>query len=95
MVLHLAKMAQDAGLDGVVASAKEASAIRQACGPDFLIVTPGIRPSWAASDDQARIVTPGDAIAGGADYIVVGRPIVRADNRVEAARRIVAELEQN
>lgn len=72
MVPHLAKMAQDAGLDGVVASAKEASAIRQACGPEFLIVTPGIRPSWAASDDQARIVTPKDAIAGGADYIVVG-----------------------
>lgn len=95
MVLHLAKMAQDAGLDGVVASAKEASAIRQACGPDFLIVTPGIRPSWAASDDQARIVTPKDAIAGGADYIVVGRPIVRAENRVEAARRIVAELAQS
>lgn len=95
MVPHLARMAQDAGLDGVVASAKEASAIRQACGPDFLIVTPGIRPSWAASDDQARIVTPKDAIAGGADYIVVGRPIVRAENRVEAARRIVAELEQS
>lgn len=92
MVPHLAKLAREAGLSGVVASAQEAAAIRRACGDDFLIVTPGIRPSWAASDDQARIVTPRDAIIGGADYIVVGRPIVRAENRRLAARRIVEEL---
>jgi orotidine-5'-phosphate decarboxylase len=93
MVLHLARMAQDCGLDGVVASAKEAAAIRQACGRDFLIVTPGIRPSWAGADDQSRIVTPKDAIAGGADMIVVGRPITKAKDKIEAARLIVAELE--
>lgn len=94
MVPHLALLAKDAGVDGVVASAQEAASIRQACGPDFLIVTPGIRPTWAGGDDQARITSPKDAIAGGADYIVVGRPIVRAAARVDAARRIVAELEE-
>jgi len=93
MVPFLAKAAQECGLDGVVASAQEASSIRLACGPGFLIVTPGIRPSWSAADDQARIVTPQDAIAGGADMIVVGRPITKAKDRVEAARKIVAELE--
>jgi orotidine-5'-phosphate decarboxylase len=92
MVLHLAKLAQDCGLDGVVASAQEAAAIRQACGPSFLIVTPGIRPSWAGADDQSRIVTPKNAIAGGADMIVVGRPITKAKDKREAARMIVAEL---
>ena len=92
MVLHLAQMTKDCGLDGVVASALEASAIRQALGPDFLIVTPGIRPSWAGADDQSRIVTPKDAIAGGADMIVVGRPITKAQNKKEAARKIVEEL---
>ncbi len=93
MVLHLAAMARDCGLDGVVASAHEASAIRDLCGQDFLIVTPGIRPSWSESNDQSRIVTPADAIARGADLIVVGRPITGAKDKKEAARRIVAELE--
>lgn len=93
MVPYLASVAQECGLDGVVASAQEASSIRLACGPGFLIVTPGIRPSWSGADDQARIVTPQDAIAGGADMIVVGRPITKAKDRVEAARKIVAELE--
>ena len=92
MVPFLASVAKECGLDGVVASAKEASAIRKACGADFLIVTPGIRPNWAGADDQARIVTPADAIAGGADLIVVGRPITRASDKKDAARRIVAEL---
>jgi orotidine-5'-phosphate decarboxylase len=93
MVLGLATLARDCGMDGVVASAKEAAAIRKQCGPDFLIVTPGIRPSWSEANDQSRIVTPRDAIAGGADMIVVGRPIVRAKDRRDAARRIVAEME--
>jgi len=93
MVLHLAAMARDCGLDGVVASAHEASAIRDLCGQDFLIVTPGIRPSWSEANDQSRIVTPGDAIARGADMIVVGRPITNARDKKDAARRIVAELE--
>ncbi|MBP6746999.1 orotidine-5'-phosphate decarboxylase [bacterium] len=92
MVTYLAKLAQQSKLDGVVASAQEATAIRESCGDDFLIITPGIRPSWAEANDQARIVTPRDAIARGADYIVVGRPIVKAPDRVAAARKIVEEL---
>ena len=95
MVVSLAKLTQESGLDGVVASAQEAGAIRSLCGPDFLIVTPGIRPSWAGADDQARIVTPAAAITGGADLIVVGRPITNAADKKDAARRIVAELGDN
>jgi orotidine-5'-phosphate decarboxylase len=92
-VVRLARLAQGAGLDGVVASAREISALRQACGPDFLIVTPGIRPASAAADDQARIATPASAIAAGADYLVVGRPITGAPDPVAAADAIVAEME--
>jgi len=92
-VVRLARLAQSAGLDGVVASAREISALRQACGPDFLIVTPGIRPAHAATDDQARIATPASAIAAGADYLVVGRPITGAPDPVGAADAIVAEME--
>jgi orotidine-5'-phosphate decarboxylase len=92
MVPYLAQITKECGLDGVVASAQEATAIRELCGPDFLIVTPGIRPSWAGADDQARIVTPVDAITHGADMIVVGRPITRAADKKGAARRIVEEL---
>jgi len=92
-VKKLALLAKFAGADGVVASAAEAALIREACGKDFVIVTPGIRPSWAAQDDQARVVTPKDALANGSDYIVVGRPIVKAANRKDAAKRIVEELQ--
>jgi orotidine-5'-phosphate decarboxylase len=92
-VVRLARLAQSAGLDGVVASAREISAIRQACGPEFLIVTPGIRPASAATDDQARIATPASAIAAGADYLVVGRPITGAPDPAAAADAIVAEME--
>jgi orotidine-5'-phosphate decarboxylase len=101
-VIRLARLAQSAGLDGVVASPREISALRQACGPDFLIVTPGIRPApalhhpvrgSAATDDQARIATPASAIAAGADYLVVGRPITGAPDPVAAADAIVAEME--
>jgi orotidine-5'-phosphate decarboxylase len=91
-VKKMALLAKSAGADGVVASAAEAAIIRQACGTDFVIVTPGIRPSWAGNDDQSRVVTPRDAIANGADYIVVGRPIVKAADRKDAARRIVEEM---
>lgn len=92
LVVRWARMAQDAGLDGVVASAREAAAVRAACGPGFTIVTPGIRPAWAASDDQRRIVTPAAAIASGADILVIGRPITRADEPAAAARRILEEM---
>ena len=92
-VVRLARLAQTAGLDGVVASAREIAAIRQACGADFLIVTPGIRPASSATNDQARIATPASAIAAGADYLVVGRPITGAPDPVAAADAIVAEME--
>ncbi|MFH1805903.1 MAG: orotidine-5'-phosphate decarboxylase [Pseudomonadota bacterium] len=91
-VVKLAELTQKAGLDGVVCSAQEIDAVRAACGADFKLVTPGIRPDWAASDDQKRVVTPHDAVARGADVLVIGRPITRADDPVVAARRIVAEL---
>jgi orotidine-5'-phosphate decarboxylase len=96
MVLHLARMACDSGMDGVVASAREAKAIRAAMADhdQFLIVTPGIRPAWSVANDQVRIVTPADAIADGADYLVVGRPIMAAADKKSAARRIVDEMEQ-
>ena len=93
LVTSLALLSKRAGLDGVVASAQEIIAIRDACGPDFLIVTPGIRPTWSSKDDQKRIVTPAQAIKDGADYLVVGRPITQASNRRDAARRVVDEME--
>ncbi len=92
-VIRLARLAQSAGLDGVVASPREISAIRQACGPGFLIVTPGIRPASAATNDQARIATPASAILAGADYLVVGRPITGAPDPVAAADAVVAEMD--
>lgn len=94
MVTYLANLAKDSGLDGVVCSALEASAIRKACGKDFMIVTPGIRPAFAALDDQSRVVTPADAIKYGADYIVVGRPILRHADPPYAAAKVVEELEK-
>jgi orotidine-5'-phosphate decarboxylase len=93
-VLKLAKLAKDAGLDGVVASPSEAKMIRQEMGKNFLIVTPGVRPAWAAASDQKRIATPRAAIADGADFIVVGRPITEAINPIEAAREILKEIEE-
>ncbi|MEG0971021.1 MAG: orotidine 5'-phosphate decarboxylase / HUMPS family protein, partial [Acidaminococcaceae bacterium] len=85
-------LAQKSGLDGVVASPQEAAAIRQACGPEFLIVTPGVRPAGAALNDQSRIATPAGAFASGASHIVVGRPITQADDKQAAAQAIVAEI---
>ena len=92
-VAAMAKLAKDCGLDGVVASAKEIKLIREACGDDFLIVTPGIRPRDAAADDQKRIKTPGEAVADGADYLVIGRPITKAADRTAAVANIVADIE--
>ncbi len=91
-VVALAQMAQAAGLDGVVASPQEAAAIRAACGPDFLIVTPGVRPQGAALDDQSRVATPRGALRNGSSHIVVGRPITKAAQRQAAALAIVAEI---
>ena len=93
-VAYLAELSQRAGLDGVVASPLEIGLIRKVCGDDFVIVTPGVRPAWAASNDQQRVMTPGEAIDTGADYIVVGRPITAADNPREAATRILREIDK-
>lgn len=93
MVPRLAKLAKLAGFDGVVASPKEAELIRNACGEDFQIVTPGVRPSFAALDDQKRVATPADAIAAGATALVIGRPISAAENPLAAAGKILAEIE--
>lgn len=93
-VVGLAMMAKEAGMDGVVCSPQEIRPIRQACGQDFLVVTPGVRPTWASSDDQKRVMTPLEAIREGANYLVVGRPIIKDDDPKEAARRIVEEMAQ-
>lgn len=91
-VVHLARLAQDSGLDGVVCSARETALLRKACGPDFLLVTPGIRPAGSAANDQSRVVTPADALAGGSDYLVIGRPITAADDPVAATQAILDEM---
>lgn len=94
-VLSLAQLTQEAGLDGVVASPQETAAIRQMCGPEFVVVTPGIRGAAAGSDkhDQHRTMGPREAVRAGASYIVVGRPIIAADDPRHAAEKIVEELE--
>lgn len=92
MVVRLAKLAKQSGMDGVVASPLEIGLIREACGPDFLIVTPGVRPSFAALDDQKRIMSPSDAVQAGADYLVIGRPIAKAAAPADAARLIAEEI---
>lgn len=92
MVVKLAKLAKSAGVDGVVASPQEVGLIREACGNDFLVVTPGIRPAFAATNDQKRIMTPAEAVKAGSSYMVIGRPIAAAENPVAAAEAIVDEI---
>ncbi len=92
MVPRLARLAQSAGIDGVVASPREAELIRSACGENFAIVTPGVRPADADLNDQKRVATPGEAIAAGASYLVIGRPIAAAADPQVAAERIIEEI---
>lgn len=94
-VLHYAKLAKEAGLDGVVCSAQEAKRLKAELGEDFLLVTPGIRPLGSSAGDQHRIVTPAKAIADGSDYLVVGRPITQAANPLQVLREINTEVESS
>ena len=92
-VMRLARLAQASGLDGVVCSAREAAALRAECGADFKLVVPGIRPAGAAAGDQKRTATPAEAMAAGADYLVIGRPVTGAGDPAQAARTIIDEIE--
>jgi len=92
-VAHLARLAQRAGLHGVVASPHEIRMLRRGIRGEFVVLTPGVRPAGSGVDDQKRIMTPGEAVAAGADYIVVGRPILKAADRKTAAENILKEIE--
>ncbi len=93
-VIHLSKLCKGAGLDGVVCSGKEIKLLRRVIGEDFVLVVPGVRPNSSKSDDQKRIVTPTNAALWGADYIVVGRPIIAHSDPLQSARDILVEIEQ-
>ncbi|MHB0913115.1 MAG: orotidine-5'-phosphate decarboxylase [Armatimonadota bacterium] len=92
-VTHLSQLAQNSGLDGVVSSPREIVPVKAACGPEFLSVTPGVRPAWSAVNDQKRITTPREAVDSGADYLVIGRAVTAAEDRRAAAERVIAELQ--
>mgnify|MGYP001457147206 CR=1 FL=1 len=92
-VRRLALLAQASGIEGVVCSAQEASMLRQACGEEFLLVTPGIRPAGSQTDDQTRIMTPPEALKAGVDYMVIGRPITQAADPLAAAEGILQSLQ--
>ena len=91
-VLRLAKLAKESGLDGIVCSPAEVAMLRKELGPEFILMVPGIRPTWAASNDQKRIMTPSDAVKAGASCLVIGRPITSAEDPAAAAERIAAEI---
>ena len=91
-VVQMAKLTQAAGLDGVVCSSHEIDAIREACGDDFILMVPGIRPEGAAQDDQSRVMTPRQAIDKGATHLVIGRPISQSDTPAQAAQEIIGTL---
>lgn len=94
-VLRLAKLARDSQLDGVVCSAQEIEVIKKELGGDFLVVTPGIRPSWAAAQDQKRVMTPAEALQKGADYLVIGRPITAATSPKDAFEMVAEEVRRS
>jgi orotidine-5'-phosphate decarboxylase len=91
-VLRLAKLGENAGVDGFVASPQEAAMLRQEFGAEMKIVVPGIRPSWSDPGDQRRVMTPREAMAAGADYLVIGRPVISHPNPREALAKILEEL---
>ena len=90
--LQMALLARESGIAGAVCSPHEVSQLREVCGDDFLLVCPGVRPSWAATGDQKRVMTPAQTIQAGADYLVIGRPITKAENPVSAWLKICAEI---
>jgi orotidine-5'-phosphate decarboxylase len=92
VVLQLASLAREAGLDGVVCSPHEVSSIKEACGSDFKVITPGVRPLWSQKNDQKRVMTPALALAAGADYLVIGRPITASEDPRLAAEKLAAEI---
>jgi orotidine-5'-phosphate decarboxylase len=94
-VVSLARLARDAGCDGVVASSWETQPVKRECGPEFLVITPGIRPRGSGGDDQKRTKTPGEAVREGSDFIVVGRPITTAEDPRKMATQILEEMERN
>ncbi|MEM9216715.1 MAG: orotidine-5'-phosphate decarboxylase [Cyanobacteria bacterium P01_F01_bin.150] len=91
-VLHMALLAKDAGIPGVVCSPQEASELRRVCGKEFTLVCPGVRPSWSQKGDQRRSLTPSEAIQAGADYLVIGRPITQADDPAVAFDKVCQEI---
>lgn len=92
-VSHLAELAQRAGMGGVVASPQEIAMLRKVIRGPFAVLTPGVRPAWAGKDDQKRVMSPGEAIAAGADYLVVGRPVLKSSDRKAAVHKIIHEIE--
>lgn len=95
LVLERARLAKESGLDGVVVSCQEAAMIRDKFGDDFVIVTPGIRPEGSQAEDQKRVATPSEAIDNGSDFLVVGRPIIKADNPSEVTKQILSSIKHN
>lgn len=93
LAVHLARIARFCGCDGVVASGEEIERIKESCGDDFLVVVPGVRPSWVEKHDQKRVITPAEAIKRGADFLVVGRAVTESDDPVSALMRIADEIE--
>jgi len=91
-VMTLATLSRDCGLDGVVCSARETTMLRQSLGEDFLLVTPGIRPAGDSSDDQKRVMTPGEAVRDGSDFLVIGRPVTQAEDPISKLQQIMAEI---